>query len=261
MNDDVSKVADQLRRYVAGLRKRDVLGDFLDALNDSGEAFLFGGAPRDVAFGARKYVHDLDIFVSGIIDVNRVAQFSSFVRYNNFGGLRLYVAKIEVDAWELQKSYPFVRKLSPHVSAMNLLNSVCFSTDGVAVSLKTGKSLRTDAFEKSLRYKLLDFVRSPRDVSPLVAARIARLVLKLNLLPSRKVANYFLNCLDVGGAKQILDAELRWGDHRLLTEILLEQMRVIFDSSTELEKQGNPASTNVKWDELAQLYPVARQSN
>ena len=253
MNDGSPKIADQLRRYVAGLRKRDVLSGFLDVLNDSGEAYLFGGAPRDVVFGARKYVHDLDIFVSGIIDVDRVAQFSSFVRYNNFGGLRLYVAKIEVDAWELQKSYPFVRKLSPHVSAMNLLNSVCFSTDGVAVSLKTGRSLRTEAFEKSLRCKLLDFMRPPQDVNPLIAARVARLVLKLDLLPSRQVAEYFLSCLNEVGARQILHSELRWGEHRLLTEILLEQMRVIFSNFDELDGEKNSAPVKVKLNELVPL--------
>lgn len=228
MIDDVARVGERLRRYSAGLRKRDELGSFIDVLNDQGEAYLFGGAARDVAFGVPKTVHDLDIFVSGNIDIERIARFS-VVRRNKFGGFRLYISKMDVDAWELQKSYPFVNRISPYVSVFNLLRSVCFSTDGIAVSLMSGKTSRTEEFNESLKLRRLDFVTAPvlRDVT--VAARIARLVLKLDLFPSRQVANYFLSCLSEYGADAILNAEGRWGNHVILNSILLEQVRSEFD--------------------------------
>lgn len=227
MTDDVARVSERLRRYSAGLRKRDELGSFIDILNDQGEAYLFGGAARDVAFGAPKAVHDLDIFVSGNIDIERIARFS-VIRRNRFGGFRLYISKMDVDAWELQKSYPFVNRISPYVSVFNLLQSVCFSTDGIAVSLRSGKTSRTGEFNNSLKLRRLDFVTTPtlRDVT--VAARIARLVLKLDLLPSNEVATYFLDCVAKYGAGGILNAEGRWGNHMILNTILLEQIRSEF---------------------------------
>lgn len=218
------RVAESLRRYTTGLRKRDELGRFIDVLNDAGEAYLFGGAARDVAFGAQKKVHDLDIFVSGNIDLDRISRFST-IHKNNFGGLRLYISKMEIDTWELQRSYPFISGMTPYVSVMNLLRSVCFSTDGVAVSLKSGRMNRTEIFLSSLKHRHLDFVVAPRLLDPTVATRIARLALKLDLLPSKPVANYFMECYLRYGRDRIINAEERWGHHRMLTPILLEQIR------------------------------------
>jgi hypothetical protein len=227
MTEWTPNFAESLRRYIRALRKRDGLGPFFDVLNESGEAYLFGGAPRDVAFGARKDVHDLDIFVSGVIDLERVARFSA-VRKNRFGGLRLYVARMDVDAWELQKSYTFIYGMSPHVSILNLLRSVCFSTDGIAVSLKSGRLINTIEFSNSVSLRNLDFVVRPRKLDSVVAARIARLSLKLDLLPSRSVARYFLDCLAETGVEKLISIESRWGRHRILNDILVEQIRSKF---------------------------------
>jgi len=230
MIDDVTNVAERLRRYSRGLRKRDELGSFINVLNDEGEAYLFGGAARDVAFGARKDVHDLDIFVSGNIDIEKISRFS-VIRRNNFGGFRLYISKMDIDAWELQKSYPFVHGISPYVSVMNLLRSVCFSTDGIAISLKSGRTSRTEEFSNSLKFRHLRFVTKPQLHETNVAARIARLVLKLDLLPSADVANYFLDCLAEHGPTGLLRAEERWGDHSILNPLLLEQVRCRFEGA------------------------------
>lgn len=234
------RVAEQLRRYVRGLRKRDELCLFFDALNESGEAYLFGGAPRDVIFGARRHIHDLDIFVSGNINVEQISRFATIVRRNNFGGLRLYVGRIDVDAWELQKSYAFIQGLYRDVSVMGLLRTVCFSTDGIAVSLKTCKTTRSQDFERTLQSRFLDFVARPKDKSAIVAARIARLSLKLDLLPSVDVADYFLDCLSEVGVSGVIAAEARWGEHRLLNEMILEQMRAKYLDTRDQGKALGP---------------------
>lgn len=220
-----SSAVERLRRFVRALRKRDELWSFFQALNDNGEAFLFGGAPRDIAFGLGSKVHDLDIFVSGLIDIDEMSKFSSVIRKTNFGGLRLFVGSFEVDAWELQKSYAFRTKGSYFVSTRNLLRSVCFSTDGIAVSLKSGQVSYTQAFRKSLETHRLDFVSVPVNVEAVIGARIARLALKLNLELSGEVATYLLNCLANFGSDGLVEAEARWGVHRMLNPLLLEQLR------------------------------------
>lgn len=224
MSQVTIQASERLRRFIRALKKRDELSGFFNALNYGGEAFLFGGAPRDVAFGMGSKVHDLDIFVSGPIDLDEIGRFSSFARRTNFGGLRLFVGSFEVDAWELDKSYAFRARGSSFISSRNLLHSVCFSTDGVAVSLKSGRVTFTSSFRKSLEDRLLNFVVKPIDLEPVVGARIARLALKLDLGLSFPVATYFRECLEVYGRDGLVDAELRWGDHRILNHLLIAQL-------------------------------------
>jgi hypothetical protein len=220
---DIQRI-ERIRRFVRALKKRDELWGFFKALNDGGEAYLFGGAPRDAAFGLGGKVHDLDIFVSGPIDLDEMVRFSSIARRTNFGGLRLFVGSFEVDAWELQKSYAFRAKESSFVSAGNLLRSVCFSTDGVAVSLKSNHVTFTPAFRKSIEDRCLDFVVKPVALEPVVGARIARLALRLNLELTPAVAAYFFECLAAFGRGGLIEAELRWGNHRILNDLLVAQL-------------------------------------
>lgn len=230
MSSAAVSVAERLRRFVRRLKKDDDLERFIAILNGPGEAYLFGGAPRDVAFGLGRRIHDLDIFVSGPIDAEEISRYSKFIRKTNFGGLRLVVGKFEVDAWELDKSYAFRMDASAHVSARALLNSVCFSTDGIAVSLKTGRSIITPEFMSSLADRRLDFIVEPKQIEAVVGVRIARLALKLELELTPAVANYFVRCVEEKGVSLLIDAESRWGEHRMLNEISVEQVR------TELEE-------------------------
>ncbi len=147
-----------------------------------------------------------------------------------------YIAKMDVDAWELQKSYPFIRGLSPHVSVLNLLRSVCFSTDGVAVSLKSGRTIRTVVFDESLDSRSLNFVVMPQKLEATVATRIARLSLKLNVSPTDAVAKYFLACVNEFGMNKLIIAENRWGTHRMLNELLF--FSLVFRGPADLCQSG-----------------------
>jgi hypothetical protein len=219
-------VGDRLRRFVRKLKKIDLLSHVFGQWNGSGEAYLFGGAPRDVAFGAAKSVNDLDIFVSGPISIESLDPRVTLVKRTNFGGYRLLMANYEVDVWELDKSYAFRFDASSYISAMNLLHSVCFSTDGVAISLKTGRVLTTSPFIDSLEDRRLDFVVPPLRLESVVAARIARLALKLDLELTPSVASYFIQAVDDFGVAGLIEAEARWGGRRILNEIAMEQIRL-----------------------------------
>ena len=218
-------IRDRLRRYVRRLAKDDELASFIRVIKKNGEPFIFGGAARDVAFGVGRLVHDLDIFVSGRVDVEEVSQVASNFRKTNFGGLRMNVGRYEVDAWELQKSYAFRLDAPSYISIENLLRSVCFSTDGIAVSLESGRALASRQFCESLEARRLDFVVPPFNFEPVVATRIARLVLKLDLEMTPSVAGYFVRCVEDFGVGNLIESEARWGNHRMLNEIAVEQVR------------------------------------
>lgn len=233
MSVSEDQVSDRLRRFVRKLKKSDELASFISALNSTGEAYLFGGAPRDVAFGVGRQVNDLDIFVSGPISADLLNTYSHFVRRTNFGGFRLYVGRFEVDAWELSRSHAFLTGRAPYISARALLDTVCFSTDGVAVSLKSGRISASRAFFTSLNDRNLDFVVPPETLDALVCARIARLALKLDLGLSSVVSGYFVRGLDQLGVPAVIGSESRWAGKRILNELAIEQIRVRVVSTSE----------------------------
>lgn len=232
MRTSVNQISERLRRFVRKLKKSDELASFIGALNSTGEAYLFGGAPRDVAFGVGHQVNDLDIFVSGPISAELLSSYSYFVRRTNFGGFRLYVGRFEVDAWELSKSYAFVSGRAPYISAGALLETVCFSTDGIAISLKTSRIATSRAFQSSLAERKLDFVMAPATLDALVCARIARLALKLDLALSEAVGGYFLRGIDVMGVPAVIASESKWEGKRMLNELAIEQIKASVTLST-----------------------------
>lgn len=72
---------------------------------------------------------------------------------------------------------------------------------GSLISLKSGRTGRTEEFSNRLKFRHLRFVTKPQLHETTVAAWIARLVLKLDLLPSSDIANYFLDCLAEHGPR------------------------------------------------------------
>lgn len=214
---------ERLRRFVARIKKNDDLSNFIRAQNRSGEAFLFGGAPRDVIFSGAANVNDLDIFVSGELQITSELESA---RRTKFGGWRTRVGAYDVDVWRLEDSAAFRKSVVPDISVKELLRTVCFSTDAIAISMaERGRIVVLPIFLESLDRKRLDFVREPERLEAVYCARIARLVLKLGLLPTPWVASYFIKGLDELGASEILRSEHRWGDRMMLNSISLEEVR------------------------------------
>ncbi|MET4729604.1 hypothetical protein ABIE09_003418 [Lysobacter enzymogenes] len=225
MSAQVAQFPERLRRFVRKLKKIDDISSLIEIWNASGEAYLFGGAPRDVAFGLARRIHDLDIFVSGPLQTDLLMHHVDAIRRTKFGGYRFSVGRFDVDVWELDKSYAFRFGNSSHISVNRLLESVCFSSDGIAVSLKSGRSLYTKNFVDTLEYRRLDFIVPPESVEPVVGARIARLALKLDLALTPAVASYFVKCVEDFGVIELINAEARWGEHRMLNELSMEQVK------------------------------------
>lgn len=237
--------AEKLRRFARRLARRDRLGRFLCELKQFGEPYLFGGAPRDVAFGAARSVHDLDIFVSGTVSRSVLEEFCGSVRKTNFGGYRLNVDGYDVDIWELQRSYAF-RGGAVAVSCQNLLRAVCFSTDGVAISLSTRRILVEQSFLESLASRRLSFVNRPAAIEAVVGARIGRLALKLGLELSPDVAAYLDRCADADGWSSVIGAEARWGEHRILTDINLQAIKAFNIDPSSIDAHSSASVTSAR---------------
>lgn len=214
---------ERLRRFVRRLKKIDAISGFIDAQNIRGEAFLFGGAPRDVVFSTAADVNDLDVFVSGDLAMVRELEDAKQTR---FGGWRTRIGPYEVDVWRLEDSAAFRRSLVPIIGVEELLKTVCFSTDAIAVSTaEKGSIVVLPVFLESLEKRRIDFICEPAKLEPVYCARIARLILKLGVLPTPWVASYFIRGIDEFGVTEVLRSEERWGRRMMLNPIAIEEVR------------------------------------
>lgn len=216
--------SDELRSLVRLLNKDDAISELIRSCNRIGEAFLFGGVVRDIIFGSSGSFGDLDIFVSGPLDAEFAASISRSSRRTNFGGMRLVVGKYDVDIWELPQSYAFRIEKGRSISIESLLRTVCFSTDSVAVSLVDARVISSSSFRQSVRSRVLSFVSRPLRVDLLQAVRIARLVVKNDVIPDRVVARYYVDSLAAFGCTEFVHAESKWRGRRVLDSYLVDRV-------------------------------------
>lgn len=216
---------DRARSFVRLLQKDDTVSLLLKSCNEVGEAFLFGGMVRDLIFGYSGKFGDLDIFVSGPLDIDFALSLARTSRRTNFGGIRLVIGKFDVDIWELPKSNAFRMQKGRAVSIPALLDTVCFSTDAVAISLLEPKRVfSTEKFRSTVRSRKFTFVSAPIEVELLQAVRVARLIIKNEVLPDRAVASYFLRAVDLYGWDKLVNAEAKWKGRRVLDSLLIQRV-------------------------------------
>ncbi|WP_235565318.1 hypothetical protein [Lysobacter sp. Root494] len=233
---------DRARAIVRLLHKDDAVAALLRSCNEVGEAFLFGGMVRDAILGASGAFGDIDIFVSGPLDADFARSLSRYSRRTNFGGMRLVVGKFDVDIWELPQSQAFRIEKGRPISIPSLLDTVCFSTDAVAISLLDSRVIATSKFRGTVRDKVLKFVSVPRGTELLQAVRIARLLVKLDLIPHFDIAKYFLAAIAEFGAAGLVKAEEKWKGRRVLDDFLVEGVRLLCESSVTT---GVPATLSL----------------
>lgn len=225
-------VVDRVRKLIRLIRKDDAIAALVDNCNQVGEAYLFGGVLRDAIFGGNEIFGDIDIFVSGPLNEEFAVSLSRSSRRTNFGGLRLVVGKFDVDIWELPASQAFRIERGQSISVRRLLDSVCFSTDSIAVSLVNGKIIATKHFWNSLNSRRLAFVARPFSVEKLQVVRIARLAVKLGLEADCQIREYFLAGVEKYGLEEIVNAESKWRGRRVLDLGILRRVRTAFSNGS-----------------------------
>lgn len=208
--------AEKVRQFGREVKRLKVVGGIVEHLNLKGEAYLFGGGARDACFGRGRVVNDLDVVVSGKVDFDQACFSGLNVRKTNFGGYRLHAGEYEMDIWQLNESYAFVRDPTLDIGIGSLLNTVCFTTDSIAMSLDSGMVFVSKAFARALARKSIGFLSPPELLDPLVAARALRLILKLDLAPEESLALYLLKCVEIFGVSNVIEQEDKWhGPHYL----------------------------------------------
>lgn len=197
-----------------------------------------------MVFAGAAEVNDLDMFVSGPIgDAPELRE----AKKTRFGGMRTQVGRYEVDIWRLEDSAAFRKSLVPIIGVEELLKTVCFSTDAIAISTADrGAVVTLPIFLESFERRRLDFICQPEGLEPVYCARIARLVLKLNLAPTPWVATYFCKGIDLFGVDSVLRAEERWGKRMMLNPIAIEEVRArINDEISKVRNSHDVAAAHL----------------
>ncbi len=207
---------ERLRSVVRLLKKDDAISALLKVSNEIGEAYLFGGLVRDALLGSSGVFGDVDIFVSGPLDEQTAERVSRVHRRTNFGGLRLVVGRYDVDIWELAKSEAFRLERGREMNVRGLLSSVCFSTDAVAVSLRTGRVLSDRSFNRTFKTRVFKFVSRPMKLEILQVVRVGRICVKNSVRPDREICRYFVDGVGAFGVSGLIAAEQKWKGRRLL---------------------------------------------
>lgn len=207
---------ERLRFVVRLLKKDDAVNALLESCNRIGEAYLFGGLVRDALFGSDGVFGDVDIFVSGPLDLEFAERISRVHRRTNFGGMRLVVGRYDVDIWELSKSHAFRFERGVDRNVKGLLKTVCFSTDAVAVSLVNGNILADTRFNQTMRTRVFGFISRPLSLEILQVVRIARICIKNRVRPNIEICQYFVDGVDMFGVESLINAEEKWKGRRLL---------------------------------------------
>ncbi|MBU1051060.1 MAG: hypothetical protein KJ718_00705 [Nanoarchaeota archaeon] len=145
------------------------------------QMFYFGGFPRDLWLGQEP--RDVDIVCNDIHEERfKEATRANFIRQNRFGGMKLDFQGIEVDAWAIANTQPFIDE-GNLLTCPHLLPEITFlPVESIVLEVYAPNAERLyweKGFFKACEEKVLE-LQNPRNTSPdLHLVRLAHLQKKL----------------------------------------------------------------------------------
>jgi hypothetical protein len=184
--------------------------------------FLFGGTVREILLMRRRpEIRDLDIVIDD-------AGFDSFRRHfkkeiagiNRFGGLRLTLETLPVDAWALSSTWAFKSGHVSGISGARLPQTTFLNLDSIVFEITPGRvrnRLLAEPFVRAIKNNVLDIVLSENPEPELAAVRSIRMHFRYNMPVSRRLARYLVTYLDKAGVDGCLREQVRHY-HRVLVD-------------------------------------------
>ncbi|MHA3773778.1 hypothetical protein ACXR0O_19770 [Verrucomicrobiota bacterium sgz303538] len=176
--------------------------------------YLFGGTVREILLKIdNPQIRDLDV----VIDDDGFAKFRQVfeartIGVNRFGGLRLILDRIPVDAWSLSSTWAFQTGHVPHAFRHRLPETTFLNIDSVVFEITPGrvrKRLIAEPFLEALENNVMDIVLPENPHPGLAAVRTIRMHLRYDMPMSRRLAQYILEYLESAGVDGCLDEQLR----------------------------------------------------
>lgn len=147
------------RFFDPGSKARHGLCQFLDALSEKVDVYIYGGVIRDIAlFGVASFKSDIDIVFTGDeATLDAVWALYGATR-NNFGGHRLTVDHWQVDIWPAESTWAFKEGHQRFESIESMLNTTITNWDAILYHWKDEKIICKGEYFKDLSSYYLDVV-------------------------------------------------------------------------------------------------------
>ncbi len=203
--------------------------------NGNWRTYLFGGTVREILLKLDdSQIRDLDV----VIDDEGFPRFRSafeaqITGTNRFGGLRLVLDRIPVDAWALSSTWAFQAGHVPHAFLHRLPETTFLNIDSVVFEITPGRVKRrllAEPFLEALENNVLDIVLPENPHPSLAAVRTIRMHLRYDMPMSRRLAQYILEYLEQAGIEGCLEEQLRHY-HRVVVD--QEELKMLCSSLRE----------------------------
>lgn len=176
--------------------------------------YLFGGTVREILLKLDgNQIRDLDVVIddAGFPEFRRTFE-QHITGTNRFGGLRLMLDHIPVDAWGWSSTWAFQSGHVAEAFRHRLPETTFLNIDSVVFEITPGRVKRrllAEPFLQALEDNVLDIVLPENPHPALAAVRTIRMHLRYDIPMSRRLAQYILEYLESAGVEGCLEEQLR----------------------------------------------------
>jgi hypothetical protein len=191
---DAGEIGCRLRAFLAdGARGGPEIADLIGHLGTLGEVGIFGGMPRDIAWGgADGFRSDVDLVVDASAEALAELMRDAAAVRNRFGGYRVTGARHVYDVWALQTTWAAA---SGHVAVTNLADLVrttFFDCDAVVYLCSSGRIHHGGGALAWLRDDRVDLNLEANPNPAGAALRALKLILDRNHAAGPRLTRYLL---------------------------------------------------------------------
>lgn len=178
-------------------------------------AFVFGGTPRGVYDNGRSYQpRDLDLVFDDEDFLSFESAFDQYIiRTNSYGGLRLNVNGLSIDAWSLGNTWAFREGRLKNPSFENLPATTFLNVDGIVVELNPRKGKGRRVYERGFfngwQQKTLDINLRENPHPPICVVRTLYMSKRFGFRLSQRLAKYLYEMLEKFELVQFEKAQLK----------------------------------------------------
>jgi len=188
LDDKLDRIRQRFEQFLSW-KINDEIGGLLGEIRENRwEAYFFGGVPRLIVSGTEwQQPRDYDIVFADpdFVGFTKYAETLGGVK-NRFGGYKLNIAGIEVDAWSLSDTWAFRKKHVQNVSFESLQKTVPFNVDSFLIEIfpqasGTKRNIYCDGFISAEESNTLDAILKENPFPPLCLVRAVHLAHSMQL--------------------------------------------------------------------------------
>ena len=157
IDDDIKLSSKLFKDYLKSNLEKEVI-DFIEEINSKDNAYIFSGVIRNF-FLKKGEFRDLDIVVTSTKKIEKIIKKYKY-RKNSFGGYKLLIGDLNIDLWELKKTWAlnYNPQLFTEEDLNFLPNTSFFNFSSIVFDFRDESFNYSKKFKQFLQTKKLDVV-------------------------------------------------------------------------------------------------------